>query len=88
MIKYGIVIFFFTLINVYSLNVYFKFEFFCVDDYISNIKYSEGLIAPINPRKKFCSKCIYYFPEFKHNSSESVCINLVTYKNIDFFPSR
>ena len=85
MIKYGIVIFFFALINVYSLNVYFKFEFFCVDDYISNIKYSEGLIAPINPRKTFCPKCIYYFPEFKHNSSESVCINLVTYKNIGFF---
>ena len=55
---------FFIISYTYSFYAYVNILPFCVDNYLTNIKYSEGIINPINPDitdKNFGNKYIYYF---------------------------
>ena len=58
-----------------QITAYFTFHLFCVDDYIYNMTYSEGIIKPINPKPPGKNLTyIYYFPELMHNLNKNLCI--------------
>ena len=76
-----IVYFYFIISYIYTFYAYANFHIFCVDDYVTNINYSGGIIDPLNPDHSIKSiennDYIYHFSEFKHNFKEYICINFV-----------
>ena len=84
------------LFNLYLLFIFLKysfsimsnlyFEIFCVDDYVIDIKSSEGIIKPKNPSFNFEDlSYTYLFPEIHHNLEELICINLSTEPRNGYF---
>ena len=67
----------------FTFYAYVNIQIFCVDNYLTDIKYSGGAINPITSYLtyltliKLGSDYIYYFKEFKHNFEEYICINII-----------